>query len=319
LHFLDIQFNNNTPFDVINMNILFNNKIFCNNIIEEEEKVIKNNLKEIATKLLLKEKLSKNSESKIDKLINKKLNDIKLYFENLFMKQLPDISNDLAECLGELVNKIDNDLNKKYQVIYLSGIYNHNRLKKEAKDNIILSLKPLIAKRVFKEIHKKIFKIFCNEFSKKLIEYFDFLINNNRGFNNIFKNKGKENSKCCCDKIKSQLKNQFPVDDYNIKNGKNINNMNNMNNMNYINNFNNNMNNNINNMNKVNNLNYMNNMNNMNNNMNMNNINNNMNMNNMNNNNMNNNNMNNMNNDNINNKKNLYNTKGPNISLFDEI
>ena len=330
----DNKFDNNRPYDInqININTPNNNKII-NNIIEEEGKAIKNILKEVVARLLLKEKISKKNESNIEKLINDKLKDIKFYFDELFKKHLPNISNDLAECLGELVNKIDGHMNQKYQTTHLSAIYNHNRLKKDAKKNIISYLKPLIEKRIYKEINKKLFKLFCNEFSGKLIDYFDFLIINNRGINSIFKNKGKDKAKRCCERIKSQLNSQFPIDDYNIKNSHIINIMKNMNNMNYINkinnnNINNNMNhinnmdrmdymNKANNMNQINNTNQINNMNNVNNpnmNYNMNNFNiaNNPNMDN------NINKINNNLNNNMNINKNLYNIKGPNISLFDE-
>ena len=59
------------------------------------------------------------------------------------MKELFDLSNILADLLSGLVDKIDQKLNKKCQIIYLSGIYNHNRLKKEVTNNIISNLKPL--------------------------------------------------------------------------------------------------------------------------------------------------------------------------------
>ena len=220
----------------------------------------------------------------------------------MFQKKLDKLKVDLADFLGLLVSKLDLKLNEKYQVIYLSGIYNPNRLKEEAKAKIISHLKPLIEKRIYKELSETIFENFCSEFTKKLIEYYELLLANNQSIKDIFINRGKDKARICCDKIKLKLVNQFPNDSYEIRNpkimGNNMNNIN-MNNMNF--------NSNMNMMNNMNNLNNM--INKMNiNNMSMNNnINNNTNMNMIN--------MNNNINNNMNNNMNLYNHNEPEIIL----
>ena len=142
------------------------------------------------------------TSSNIDKLIEEKTNNVKEKFEKIFYDKLESSEIKLAENLLEFNTNLDS----KYKIMYLNSKYNFNELKRQAKDNILKDLKPLIENKIYKEMSKILFDKFALEFSKKVSEIFHDLLCNNKKIKEIFKEKGKETGNICYNKIKGNLK-----------------------------------------------------------------------------------------------------------------
>jgi len=101
-----------------------------------------------------------------------KCNDIKNYFEEIFEKKLNNISNQLADRFDALTHELDSS----YNICYLSSKFSHNQLKLQSKNNIINNLKPYIENQIYREISKKLYDLYAENFSNKLIEIFNYLL-----------------------------------------------------------------------------------------------------------------------------------------------
>ena len=154
-----------------------------------------------------------NKQSLIDLLniMTTKCNDIKNNFEEIFEKKLNDISYRLADELDTLTH----DLDSSYNISYLSSKYGHNKLKLQAKNNIIEKLKPNIEVEIYREMSKKLYDIYADKFSNKMMEIFHNLLesdNQDKKIADIFFDKGLETSEKIYNKIVKLL--DYPNDDF---------------------------------------------------------------------------------------------------------
>ncbi len=167
--------------------------------------------KKLAESLIHKDKLNKESLVDLLNIMKIKCNDIKNYLEEIFEKKLNDISIELADKIDTLVHNIDSS----YDINYLCSKYSHNQLKLQARNNMINDLKPDIEDQIYKEISKKLYDIYAENFSNRMIEIFnDFLNgeNTNKKIEDIFFDKGHEVAEKIHNKINKLL--DYPNDDY---------------------------------------------------------------------------------------------------------
>ena len=117
----------------------------------------------------------------------------------------------MADKIDTLVHNIDSS----YDINYLCSKYSHNQLKLQARNNMINDLKPDIEDQIYKEISKKLYDIYAEKFSNRMIEIFnDFLNgeNTNKKIEDIFFDKGHEVAEKIHNKINKLL--DYPNDDY---------------------------------------------------------------------------------------------------------
>lgn len=167
--------------------------------------------KKLAENLIHKDKLNKESLIDLLNIMKTKTNDIKNSFEEIFEKKLNDISNQLADELDTLTH----DLDSSFNISYLSSKYGHNKLKLQARNNIINNLKPSIEDQVYREMSKKFYDIYAEKFSSKMMEIFHELLNGdkcNKKIEDIFFDKGHETAEKIHNKIVKLL--DYPNDDY---------------------------------------------------------------------------------------------------------
>ena len=163
--------------------------------------------KEIVGKLLYNNDLSEKTKMIIDNLISNQSDNIKHSFENIFNNKLENLSNKLSENLIDFVANLDN----KYNITYLGTKYNYNRIKKKGKEEIIKKLKPLLETKIYFEMRKILIEHFSQEFSEKLLELFQKLLEKNKKIREIFNEKGKLNADLCFKRIKAMI--NYPQDD----------------------------------------------------------------------------------------------------------
>ena len=132
--------------------------------------------KKLAESLIHTDKLNKQSLIDLLNIMRTKTNDIKNNFEEIFEKKLNDISNLLADELDTLTH----DLDSSFNISYLSSKYGHNKLKLQARNNIINNLKPSIEDQVYREMSKKFYDIYAEKFSNKMVEIFHDLLNGDK-------------------------------------------------------------------------------------------------------------------------------------------
>ncbi len=167
--------------------------------------------KKLAESLIHKDKLNQQSLVDLLNIMKIKCNDIKNNFEEIFEKKINDISIQLADKIDTLVHNIDSS----YDINYLCSKYSHNQLKLQARNNMINDLKPDIEDQIYKEISKKLYDIYAENFSNRMIEIFnDFLNgeNTNKKIEDIFFDKGHEVAEKIHNKINKLL--DYPNDDY---------------------------------------------------------------------------------------------------------
>ena len=167
--------------------------------------------KKLAESLIHTDKLNKQSLIDLLNIMRTKTNDIKNNFEEIFEKKLNDISNLLADELDTLTH----DLDSSFNISYLSSKYGHNKLKLQARNNIINNLKPSIEDQVYREMSKKFYDIYAEKFSNKMVEIFHDLLNGdkcNKKIEDIFFYKGHETAEKIHNKIVKLL--DYPNDDY---------------------------------------------------------------------------------------------------------
>jgi len=162
---------------------------------------------EILKKLLYNNNLSEKTKEFVYYLISGQAGNIEKYFEKIFNEKLENLSNQLSENLVGFVANLD----MKYNITYLSSKYHYNALKKKAKEEIIRNLKPVIETKIYYEMKKILLDQFAQEFSGKLLELFQGLLNSNKKIREIFNEKGKFNANICFNKIRSTMK--YPKDD----------------------------------------------------------------------------------------------------------
>jgi len=170
--------------------------------------------REIVKNLLLKESISYETISSIDKVIECESEKIHQYLEQIFQSQLDIICNKLTEELVDFVAKLEN----KFQISNLSSKYHYNELKRQAKNEIIKNFKPVIEDIIYREISQLFFQKFSEKISSELSKCFHELLKNNKKIREIFSEKGKENSLICLNKIKNLM--NYPSDDYDERNPK---------------------------------------------------------------------------------------------------
>jgi len=168
--YMDKRNKNTNPFD--NKLILNKNKYLANKNIKFTSnkfvKYIQDLYVQVALKMInlnnsndinKKININKNSFKEILNCIQQKIEEIKKYFEENFKNKLEELS-EKAENLHNLISKIDFQMgNENY---YLSGAYDHYRLKKIAKENINELWKPEIQSKVYENICE----IICYKFSE---------------------------------------------------------------------------------------------------------------------------------------------------------
>ena len=167
--------------------------------------------KRLAESLIHKDKLNKQSLIDLLNIMTTKCNDIKNNFEEIFEKKLNDISYRLADELDTLTH----DLDSSYNISYLSSKYGHNKLKLQARNNIIEKLKPNIEDQIYREMSKKLYDIYADKFSNKMMEIFHNLLesdNQDKKIADIFFDKGLETSEKIYNKIVQLL--DYPNDDF---------------------------------------------------------------------------------------------------------
>ena len=165
----------------------------------------------MAESLIHKDKLNKQSLIDLLNIMTTKCNDIKNNFEEIFEKKLTDISYRLADELDTLTH----DLDSSYNISYLSSKYGHNKLKLQARNNIIEKLKPNIEDQIYREMSKKLYDIYADKFSNKMMEIFHNLLesdNQDKKIADIFFDKGLETSEKIYNKIVQLL--DYPNDDF---------------------------------------------------------------------------------------------------------
>jgi hypothetical protein len=168
--------------------------------------------REITKNLLLKETISEETTTKIDKAIQCETEKVKQFLGQIFEAQLENISNTLTEKLVDLVAKLED----KYQITKLSSKYHYNELKRQAKNNIIYNFKPELEDNIYREISKILFQKLVDKLSNELLECFNELLKNNKKIKEIFSSKGKENSLICLRNIKKKM--DYPSDEYEERN-----------------------------------------------------------------------------------------------------
>ena len=167
--------------------------------------------KRLAESLLHKNKLNKTNLIDILNIMATKCNDIKNYFDEIFEKKLNNISNQLADRFDALTHELDSS----YNICYLSSKFSHNQLKLQSKNNIINNLKPYIENQIYREISKKLYDLYAENFSNKLIEIFNYLLSGEsetKIIEDIFWDKGQEIAEKTHKKIVSLL--DYPEDNY---------------------------------------------------------------------------------------------------------
>ena len=167
--------------------------------------------KRLAESLLHKNKLKKTNLIDILNIMATKCNDIKNYFDEIFEKKLNNISNQLADRFDALTHELDSS----YNICYLSSKFSHNQLKLQSKNNIISNFKPNIENQIYREISKKLYDLYAENFSNKLIEIFNYLLSGEsetKTIEDIFWNKGQKIAKKIHKKIVSLL--DYPEDNY---------------------------------------------------------------------------------------------------------
>jgi len=170
--------------------------------------------REIMQKLLLKDTISEETISEIDKIMDNETEKVKEFLDKIFEKQLEDISNKLTEELVDFVAQLE----AKYQINKLSSKYHYNELKRQAKKNIINQFKPMLEDIIYAEISQMILIKFAKKVSNELLKCLHYLLENNKKIKEIFSSKGKEKSLACLQKIKKVM--NYPKDDYEIRNPK---------------------------------------------------------------------------------------------------
>jgi len=170
--------------------------------------------REICKNLLLKESIKEETINSIDKIIESELAKIRQFLEQIFLSQLEQISNVLTEDLVDFVARLET----KYQISSLSSKYNHNELKRQAKNIIIKNFKPILDDIIYREISQIIFQKFYEKISKELFICFEEVSKAQKNFREIFGSKGKEISLVCLNKIKNMM--NYPKDDYEERNPK---------------------------------------------------------------------------------------------------
>ena len=90
--------------------------------------------REIIKNLLFREKISEETINSVDKIIESELEKVHQLLEQIFQAQLESISNVLTEDLVDFVSRLET----KFQISSLSSKYNHNELKRQAKNAIAL-------------------------------------------------------------------------------------------------------------------------------------------------------------------------------------
>ena len=97
--------------------------------------------------------------------------------------------------MADKIDTLVHELDSSYNINYLCSKYSHNQLKLQARNNMINDLKPHIEDQIYKEISKKLYDIYAEKFSNRMIEIFnDFLNgeNTNKKIEDIFFDKGHE-------------------------------------------------------------------------------------------------------------------------------
>ena len=169
--------------------------------------------REILKKLLLKEDLSDETISDIDKIIDAESSKIKDFLECIFLSQFDTIANNLSEELIDFVSKLET----KYQISSLSSKYNYNELKRQAKNVINKKFKPEIDDYIYREMSLILFVKLAEKIENELLLCFHELLKGNR-LRQIFTTKGKENSLVFLKKIKNLM--DYPSDEYEERNPK---------------------------------------------------------------------------------------------------
>ena len=170
--------------------------------------------REIMKKLLLKDYISEETISEIDIIIEEESRKVKEFFENIFLLNLDNISNNLSEKLIDFVFRIET----KYKVSSLSSKYNYNELKRQSKNFIINNFKPKLEDIVYRDLSLILFQRCAEKISNELMECFNELMKNNKRIRETFNSRGKENSLICLKKIKKLM--DYPNDDYEERNPK---------------------------------------------------------------------------------------------------
>jgi len=96
-------------------------------------------------KLLLKDTISEETISEIDKIMNNETEKVKEFLDKIFEKKLEDISNKLTEELMDFVAQFE----AKYQINKLSSKYHYNELKRQARKSIINQFKPMLENIIY--------------------------------------------------------------------------------------------------------------------------------------------------------------------------
>jgi hypothetical protein len=170
--------------------------------------------REIMQKLLLKDTISEETISEIDKIMSNETEKVKEFVDKIFEKQLKDISNKLTEELVDFVAQLE----AKYQINKLSSKYHYNELKRQANKSIINQFKPIFENIIYSEINQMILTKFAKKVSNELLKCLHYLLESNKKIKETFSSKGKENSLACLQKIIKVM--NYPKDDYEIRNPK---------------------------------------------------------------------------------------------------
>ena len=170
--------------------------------------------RDIVKNLLLKEDISEETISEIDKIIDEESGKMKEFFEKIFSLKLDNISSNLSKEFIDFVSMIET----KYKISSLSSKYNYNELKRQAENLIMNIFKPVLEDIIYRDLSLILFQKCAEKISNELMDCFSELLKSNKRIKEIFNSRGKEHSLICLKKIKKLM--DYPNDDYEERNPK---------------------------------------------------------------------------------------------------